>query len=142
MSQVVRVGVAVIIEQEGKVLLCLRKGNHAEGTWGFPGGHLELGETPEDCARREAMEEAGLTLENVRRYAFTNDFFEESGKHYITIFMKAEMEKGQTPEVKEPHKCERWAWFPANDLPAPLMLPIVNLLKDGHSLTEKAKKVA
>lgn len=143
MSQaVVRVGVTVIIEQAGRILLCLRKGEHAEGTWGFPGGHLELGETPEEGAAREAMEEAGVELANLRRYAFTNDFFDESGKHYITIFMKAELPDGQEVKNMEPHKCDRWEWFDADDLPEPLMLPIVNLLKDGYALIDPAKQAA
>lgn len=34
--------------------------------WIGIGGHFEAGESPEECIRREAMEEAGLTLQNLR----------------------------------------------------------------------------
>jgi 8-oxo-dGTP diphosphatase len=66
----VRVGVGVIIERDGKILLGLRKSEHGEGRWGFVGGHLEHGESPEDCVRREAREEIGAELENLKRFAF------------------------------------------------------------------------
>jgi 8-oxo-dGTP diphosphatase len=132
----VRVGVGIVIERDGMVLLGLRKSSHGENTWAFPGGHLEYGETPEQCAAREAMEEVGVTLENFRRLAFTNDIFEVSGKHYITLFIKSALPAGQEPRNMEPEKCGGWHWFSPDALPQPLMLTIVNLLKDGHRLTD------
>jgi 8-oxo-dGTP diphosphatase len=36
-----KVGVGIIVLQEGKVLLGKRKNSHGEGTWAFGGGHLE-----------------------------------------------------------------------------------------------------
>ena len=55
-----RVGVACVVQKEGKVLLGQRKGAHAVGCWGFPGGHLEFVESVESCAKRELLEETGL----------------------------------------------------------------------------------
>lgn len=141
-SAYVRVGVGVIVERDGKILLGQRTIEHGENTWGFLGGHLESGETPEACAAREAMEEAGVTLDNISRHAFTNDIFNESGKHYITLFMRATLPQGQEPRNMEPDKCAGWQWFDPAALPEPLMLPIINLLKDGHSLTEKSLRAA
>lgn len=34
--------------------------------WDLPGGHLEPGESPEEAVRREAMEEAGAVMEDLR----------------------------------------------------------------------------
>lgn len=133
MTAQVRVGVGVIIERGGKILLGLRKSKHGENTWAFPGGHLEVGETPEQCATREVMEEVGLPLLNPRRYAFTNDIF-DSGKHYVTIFVKGALPPGEEPRNMEPEKCAGWQWFSPDALPRPLMLTIVNLLKDGYKL--------
>ncbi|GAB4278214.1 MAG: NUDIX hydrolase [Opitutales bacterium] len=123
-----RIGVGVLIQNEhGEVLFGKRKNAHGEGSWAFPGGHLEYGETPEACAHRETLEETGLSIENVRRITFTNDIFEAENKHYITLFM-AGQSTGGTPRNLEPHKCDAWHWFPWGQWPSPLFLTIENLL--------------
>jgi len=35
------------------------------GKWSFPKGHIELNETPYECAKREIYEETGLIIENI-----------------------------------------------------------------------------
>ena len=49
-----------LFNDEGKVLLQKRGDS---GKWGFPGGAIELGETPEETAVRELKEETGLDVE-------------------------------------------------------------------------------
>lgn len=71
-----QVGVGVLILRDGKVLLGRRKGSHGAGCWSAPGGHLEFGEAVEDCALREALEETGLALSELRHGPFSNDVFE------------------------------------------------------------------
>jgi len=44
-------------------------------TWGPPGGHLELGESFEDCVIREAKEEIGIEIQAPKFFAVTNDFY-------------------------------------------------------------------
>ena len=127
-----KVGVGVVIKKEGKVLLGKRKGAHGEGSWSFPGGHLEFGETPETCARREVSEEVGIEIKNIKPATFTNDIFEKEQKHYITVYVTAEYATGEVA-VMEPDKCEEWRWFSWAALPDPLFIPIGNLLKQGYS---------
>ncbi len=55
------VGAVVIIsDDEGRVLLEQRKFPY--GQWGLPGGLMELGESAEDAARREVLEETSLVV--------------------------------------------------------------------------------
>lgn len=130
MSNMPKVGVGVIICQNNRVLLGKRKGAHGEGSWAFPGGHLEFGESWEDCARRETMEEIGVDIDHVRLGSVTNDIFTSESKHYITIFMLADIASGEVKNL-EPDKCERWEWFNWHDLPQPLFVPLQNLRKSG-----------
>ena len=55
---------AAVIERGGKVLIARRKkGDRFEGLWEFPGGKIEAGESPEECLRRELLEELGVEIE-------------------------------------------------------------------------------
>jgi mutator protein MutT len=51
---------AVFAERDGKILLLKRAGGAATGTWYLPGGAVDPGETVEQAAVRELMEEAGI----------------------------------------------------------------------------------
>ncbi|WP_108652648.1 nucleotide triphosphate diphosphatase NUDT15 [Dongshaea marina] len=133
MNREVRVGVGVIILRDGCVLLGERIGAHGAGTWATPGGHLEVGESIEECARREVLEETGLEVYSIEKLSFTNDIFEEEGKHYITLFVTASCDGGEA-QLMEPHKCMQWQWFKPDELPTPLFLPLTNLLKEHPGL--------
>lgn len=125
-----RVGVSVAIIKNGQVLLGQRRGSHGENTWSYPGGHLECGESWEDCARREVMEEVGLVIGNLRLGIVTNDIFEHDGLHYVTIGLIADYVSG-VEQLLEPDKCLMWSWFDWDQLPRPLFLPILNQLSAG-----------
>jgi len=57
-----RVVASVIVEHGGRLLLQQRAMEPSRGLWTFPGGFLEIGETPEEGAVREAREEVGLEV--------------------------------------------------------------------------------
>ena len=52
-----------VIEKHGKILIARRKsGDQMAGKWEFPGGTIEPGETPEQCLKRELLEELGVEI--------------------------------------------------------------------------------
>jgi len=58
-----RVVVACILCCNGKILLCRRAQEPAQGQWTIPGGFLECGETLEACCARETFEETGIAID-------------------------------------------------------------------------------
>ena len=129
MTQKPQVGTAMIITKANKVLLMKRKGPHGTGTWSTPGGHLDFGEILEDCAAREAKEEVGVDMVDIRFRAVTNDIFEETGKHYVTIWLEG-IPVGE-PFIAAQGEVEEIGWFDWNALPQPLFLPLENLVKEN-----------
>jgi len=57
-----KIVVGSVVRHEGKILLCRRAIEPRKGYWTIPAGYMELRETPEAGARREAMEEANADL--------------------------------------------------------------------------------
>jgi len=112
-----------------RVLLLRRTNVHGSDTWATPGGHLDFGESPEQCAIREVKEETGVEIGEVEFRAVTNDFFEAEGKHYLTLWFEAEHKSGEAG-VAAPEEMSEVGWFGWGKLPSPLFLPLQNLL-DG-----------
>ena len=129
------IGVAVIVIKKDTVLLGKRRSSHGDGTWAFPGGHLEINESIKGCARREIFEETGIRIKNLRYGPYTNDIFEKEGKHYVTLYVLADFDSG-VPTVKEPLKCQEWQWHHWPPEVKPTFLPIANLLKQNFKLPQ------
>lgn len=52
---------AAVIERDGKILIAKRKStDRMGGRWEFPGGKLNLNESPEECLKRELKEELNI----------------------------------------------------------------------------------
>ncbi|GAA5847101.1 hypothetical protein JCM5353_008842 [Sporobolomyces roseus] len=144
---VVRVGVGCFLfNSTGQFIVGIRKGSHGSGSIQLPGGHLEIGESFEQCAMREVEEETGIQLvaeENqIKFVTATNDVFsleEDGGKHYVTIFVACRVRDDVEPKVLEPEKCESWTWMKWEELVKmvesqgeereKLFLPLRNLIK-------------
>jgi 8-oxo-dGTP diphosphatase len=56
------VGISVLVEKDGKLLLGKRKGSHGAGEYAAPGGHLEHLKSFQSCAAREVLEETGMEI--------------------------------------------------------------------------------
>ncbi len=129
-----KVGIGVMIFKDGKVLLGKRKNAHGDGSYAWPGGHMEYMESFADCAKRETMEEAGIEIENVRFLRLMN-LKTYAPKHYVDIGLAADWKSGE-PQIMEPDKCEGWGWYDIDNLPQPLFdtLPTyIEAIKTGKN---------
>lgn len=133
MEDIIKIGTHVIIVKNGKVLLGKRKNSGGAGTYGLPGGHLEFNESPEECIKREVLEETNLKIKNIRFITYTNDLFKDTRRHYLNLHFIADYDSGELKNM-EPEKCEKWEWVDWNNLPKPLFLPIENLLKKNINI--------
>ncbi|KAI4313989.1 hypothetical protein L6164_026932 [Bauhinia variegata] len=129
-----RVAVVVYLLKGRSVLLGRRRSSMGDSTFALPGGHLEFGESFEECAVREVKEETGLDIEKLELLTVTNNVHLEQPKpcHYVTIFMRAALADAEAkPQNLEPNKCDGWDWYEWENLPKPLFGPLEKMVKSG-----------
>lgn len=113
------VGVGVVVCRDGQVLLIRRGRPPRVGQWSLPGGGQNLGETVEQTARREVLEETGLLLGEIRLLTVV-DLIEpdEAGRvryHYTLVDFVAEALAGEPCAGDD---AAAVAWHRPEDLPA------------------------
>mgnify|MGYP003976956331 FL=1 len=130
-------GFGVMLLKEGRVLLGKRhdvaekadSDLHGEGTWTMPGGKLHFGESFEDGAYREVLEETGIKVdkENLRLISFTNDRVHDA--HFVTAGFLCYHFDGE-PQVMEPDEITEWQWFSFEKLPAKIFFCSEKVMKN------------
>ncbi len=110
-----------VFNKKGEVLLA--KSHKWRNSWVPIGGHIELGETIEHAAKREAFEETGLRVKNVRVFnvlegIFPKNFMEK--KHFI--YLHASCEGTGKVQLDEDELYE-YAWVPLNKAVRMRVLP-------------------
>ena len=113
--------------------------------WGFPKGHVENGERPEDAAMREVCEETGLANVRLRGAIHTVDwYFRFRGRliHKVCHFYLMETENADTaPQHEEGITACRWEAFDA----AVELVAYENareVLRRAHDLVQSRANVA
>jgi mutator protein MutT len=108
---------AVARNDEGKLLMVRQMGGYWRGQWIFPGGKLEVGETLEQCVRREFIEETGCDLHIKKQIGayVSYDPATEFEKQVVLIYYSANGVTG-TPGVGE--GVTDIGWFTIRELEA------------------------
>ena len=110
--------VAVLIRDDGGRVLLVR---HVEGRWQLPGGAVDPDERPEDAARREAREEAGIEIEIADvlgvfggpEYRITYANGDDAG--WVVTVYRAGIVSG-TPAPGDPDEVQDVGWFEPHEL--------------------------
>jgi NAD+ diphosphatase len=126
---------ALVLDDEGRVLLARRANDPGEGLWDLLGGFIEEGEEPLAALRRELMEETALEIETLEFLGGYPDRYGNAGIFTLNLYWTArvtggelELEEGELTEV---------AWFAPEDLPEPQKFAFANTveaLSDWKSL--------
>jgi mutator protein MutT len=120
MSEAIKAAGIMYVSGNSVLLLKRSPKGEEEGTWAFPGGKLEDGETPEQAAIRESQEETGLSPGQIERIDHT-----DNGAVAFTTFL-AKSEKSD-PVLNEEHTGFQWADLAS--LPQPLHPGVAKTLK-------------
>ncbi|VFQ77849.1 unnamed protein product [Cuscuta campestris] len=128
-----KVGVAVFLLNGNKVLLGRRLSPVGYNTFALPGGHLEFGESFEECGAREVREETGLDSDKVEFLTAINNVMVPERVHVVCVLLRATIPPGQNtvPQNLEPDKCGGWDWYDWDNLPNPLFGPLEDALRSG-----------
>lgn len=89
----------VIPAEDGRVVLIRRASEPFEGRWALPGGFVEVGETVEAAAAREAGEETGLSVEILRLVGVYSDPDRDPRGHNVSCAFLARPAPGGTEEL-------------------------------------------
>jgi 8-oxo-dGTP diphosphatase len=120
---------AILLKGAGDVLLIRRKDPPFAGAWALPGGFVDVGESVEDAARRELLEETGLRGDIVDLLSVYSDPRRDPRGHTVTVAFV--MRVGGLVQVEAGDDAAEARWFPMDALP-PLAFDHDRILADAR----------
>lgn len=122
----VSVGVALIVTNLcGEVLMGQRKGSHGAGTWSLIGGWMRHGESFLDAAKREALEESGITVYDAHVVGTLNTVFKDQDVHSVTVLMHVTSWSGAPTHIEKDKLEGPWLW--TREPPPNLFQPLADM---------------
>jgi len=117
-------------DEELKVLLIQRKNEPFAGRWALPGGFVDVGETPEQAARRELEEETGLANVSLEQLYTFGEPDRDPREHVVSVAHYALVNVADT-RVRAADDARQAAWFPVRK-PPPLAFDHAKILRMAH----------
>jgi ADP-ribose pyrophosphatase YjhB (NUDIX family) len=108
-----KVAAAVLVEQEGRVLLVRRANEPFRGLWTLPAGFVDADEDPASAAARECLEETGLTVRVTRALEVIAGREHARGADFVIVYA-AQVESGILQAADD---ADEVGWFERTDLP-------------------------
>ena len=128
----------LLLVYEGRILLLQRQNTgYEDGNFSVIAGHLDGGESVREAMKREAHEEAGLSIE-LSALEFCHVMHRRSDEERLSFFFTASRWNGE-PRNTEPNKCSCLAWFPIDDLPlnvVPYVRSAIQQWRSGRTYSE------
>lgn len=124
-----RVGVAVVVRLDGKILTCERQHcRDMNDTWQFPGGGVEDKESAFQAMMRELYEETGITTASSINAKFLSVGIgvTPDGNPHVTTFYVLDFDHEPKVTNKEPDKHGDWEWVTPEEF---LSRPIIELTR-------------
>lgn len=135
------VGVGGIVVNNERVLLVRRGNEPGRGDWSIPGGMLNLGETLQECAEREILEECDIEAHAEEVVGVTDLIqFDDEGAieyHYVLIDLLAEYIDGIPKPSSDVFAAE---WVPFDELSSLKMPDRLRALLVEHCQPNKAER--
>jgi 8-oxo-dGTP diphosphatase len=108
-----KVAAAVLVEQDGRVLLVRRVNEPYRGLWTLPAGFIDAGEDPARAAERECLEETSLTIRVRRVLDVIAGKEHERGADFVVAYL-GEVVSGSLSPGDDADAVE---WFARDGLP-------------------------
>lgn len=122
-ARVIEVGLGLVVRVDGssaRVLITRRRADTVyAGYWEFPGGKVEPGESPKDCAEREVREEVGLTVRAAHQLAIVEHTYEH-GRVRLNAWVCREPNPGAEARALE---VDDLRWCTLEEIPWDEFLP-------------------
>lgn len=131
----VGVGFGVMMMKDEKILLGKRHEDpkkadselNGMSTWTMPGGKMEFGETFEEAAAREVLEETNIKLKKINVICINNERIDVA--HFVTIGIFSDDFEGEA-QIMEPDEIIEWRWFGLGELPSPMFFPSKKIIEN------------
>ena len=107
---------ALITDEEGRLLVTVRKGEPAKGTWDLPGGFADPGESVEETVRREIKEELGLDIISLSYFCSFPNIYEFGGVSYFTADVVYRCEVADASKAEARDDVEAVLFIPRDEL--------------------------